>query len=263
MLVLDGPQGLGKSYLARWLCPKELQKGYFIEGAIAPDDKDSYIRLISKWIWEVGELQATTRRSDMEALKDFITRRDVTVRVPFGRYDITKPAAASFVGTINESGGGFLGDMTGTRRFGICQIDDLDWSYTSIDINQIWAQATHDYLDGFDWQLSPDERKRQEEINQEYEMPSTVGELFYRYFDFEPEADPDESNFVPSSEIIEELKLRGLDRGSARGHYMELAGIMRRENVTKAKVDNVNGYCGVYKKAEHKVLSSKNGDIHL
>ena len=98
-LVLDGPQGIGKSFLVRWLCPKER---YYIEGGINTEDKDSLIRLASKWIWEVGELQATTRKADREALKDFISRRDVTVRPAYGRYDIVKPALASFIVTINE-----------------------------------------------------------------------------------------------------------------------------------------------------------------
>ena len=70
MLVLDGRQDIGKSSLVRWLCPLP---DYFIEGAIVPDDKDSTLRLIRHWIWEVGELQSTTRKADREALKNFIT----------------------------------------------------------------------------------------------------------------------------------------------------------------------------------------------
>jgi predicted P-loop ATPase len=263
MLVLDGPQRVGKSYLCRWICPEHLQREYFIEGAVQPDDKDSYIRLMSKWIWEVGELQATTRRADMEALKDFITRQVVTVRMPYGKYDVTKPAAASLIGTINESGGGFLGDMTGTRRFGIVETDKIDWSYTEIDVGQLWAQAMSLYEDGYEWLLTEKEREMQEEVNREYEMPSTVGEIFYRYFEIEEGAEADPNDFIPSSEIISELKLRGLESGRDRVHYMELASIMRRENATKIKVDNVNGYCGIRKKTQAEVVGKNNGDIRL
>ena len=60
MLTLDGGQGIGKSTLAQWLCPL---REYFLEGPINVQDKDSDIRLISQWIWEVSELDATDRKS--------------------------------------------------------------------------------------------------------------------------------------------------------------------------------------------------------
>ena len=60
MLVLDGPQGIGKSYFARWLCSP--LPDYFLDDAINPSDKDSVIRLAMYWIWEVGELGRTESR---------------------------------------------------------------------------------------------------------------------------------------------------------------------------------------------------------
>jgi len=52
MLVLDGPQNLGKSYFAWWLC-SELED-YFIESSIDTSEKDNLVRLVENWIWEVS-----------------------------------------------------------------------------------------------------------------------------------------------------------------------------------------------------------------
>ena len=71
MLILDGKQDIGKSYFVRWLCRPV--PAYGIENPINPEDKDNRIRLMSKWIWEVSELGATTRKADREALKHFLT----------------------------------------------------------------------------------------------------------------------------------------------------------------------------------------------
>lgn len=71
MLVLDGPQGSGKSHFVQWL--GSVLPDYFIEAPINPDDKDTWLRLISKMTWEVGEFGSTSRRADREALKNFIT----------------------------------------------------------------------------------------------------------------------------------------------------------------------------------------------
>jgi hypothetical protein len=126
MLVLDGPQRLGKSYFASWLC--SCLPDFFIEAPIRPDDKDYRIRLVEKFIWEVAELDATTRRQDISALKSFITERTVTVRKPYGHHDVTKPAMASLIGTINNSGG-FLADPTGSSRFFVVSLERIDFAY--------------------------------------------------------------------------------------------------------------------------------------
>ena len=98
MLVLDGPQGLGKSYYVRWLA-REVPQLYY-EGPIKTDDKDSDIRLMGVWIWELAELGSTFRRSDRESLKFFISKEVVRVRKPYGREDTRRPAMANFIGTI-------------------------------------------------------------------------------------------------------------------------------------------------------------------
>ena len=154
MLVLSGPQGTGKSTLARWLCPLP---EYFIEAPIDPDSKDDLFVLTRRFIWEVSELGATTRRKDRESLKAFITRQEVTARKPYGRYEITKPAISSFIGTVN-SVGGFLSDPSGARRFIVVELTSIDLAYQQIDRDQLWAQMVHDHRQSPNaWQMHTEE----------------------------------------------------------------------------------------------------------
>jgi len=71
MLVIIGGQRMGKSRLVNWLCPLP---DNFREGKIEPESKDARLRLIDTFIQEVGELGSTTRRTDVEALKEHITK---------------------------------------------------------------------------------------------------------------------------------------------------------------------------------------------
>lgn len=228
MMVLDGPQGVGKSRLARWLCP--LPK-YFAEGAINTEDKDYLVRLCTTWIWEVGELQATTRRADREALKDFITKREITVRKAYARYDIVKPAMASFIGTINEDGGGFLTDRTGNRRFVILRLQEINWSYEKeMDASQLWAQAVHLYRTGMGWQLTPEESTGQEKIQANYESTTPLEDMFFELFTIDSNA----SQYMTSIEIIKRLEDNGL-KGNQNQNFKDLKTLLQRLKVPKGR----------------------------
>jgi predicted P-loop ATPase len=60
LLTLDGEQGIGKSEFVRWLC-SGIGAQYFIEHSINPADKDAFVNLLNYFVWEVGELGATTQ----------------------------------------------------------------------------------------------------------------------------------------------------------------------------------------------------------
>lgn len=238
MLVLDGKQGIGKSYLARWFC--SCLPDLFLESPIKPDDKDSLIRLMSYWVWEVGELQATTRKSDVEALKDFITHRTVTVRLPFAKRDISRPTTANLIGTINENGGGFLADTTGNRRFAIVKLGGINWQYTALDIHMIWAQVLAMYRSGQTSQLAPEETAEQSAINEKYHVMNPAIEYFCGRYEINPLSPA----YVSMKDILGQLQNDGLT-GSQHSHTINLAAYLQSKGAIKKSTNRGMVYQGV------------------
>jgi hypothetical protein len=210
VLVLEGGQNLGKSTFARWLCSG--MPRYFIEKSIEPDSKEDERRLASKWIWEIGELGATTRKADREALKSFLTRVEVTFRNAYAKEDSEKLALASFIGTVNNEGG-FLQDSTGNRRFMIVGLDKIQHSYIQdMDIDQVWAQAYHLYATGESWRLLPEETLERDKLNGDYKVEDPYEGWILRYCEIDPvRGDAQTAGwFVPSQELVSLLKTQGV-----------------------------------------------------
>ncbi len=241
MLVLAGPQWIGKSSIARWLCPLP---DYFLSGPINVVDKDSDVRLMSYWIWEVSELDATTRRADVSALKDFVTRAIVTVRRAYGRHDTRKPALASQIGTVNESTG-FLVDDTGNRRFYTVRIDRIAWDVINqLSVDQIWAEAMAAYQNGETWELHDEERTAQIEHNRQHEAESIIEGWIESYFELGYSA---QKTRMTAAEIVDHLRTSHDIRlsGSERAQAMELSRVLTRLGVRKIRASAWRGYEGI------------------
>ena len=244
MLVLAGSQGIGKSAFARWLC--SCLPDYFIEAPINVQDKDTDVRLMERFIWEVSELDATTRKADVSALKAFITKQTVTVRKSYGHHDTVKPAIASFIGTVND-GVGFLADETGNRRFYVTRIRSIDWSYTKLDIHQIWAQAVALYRRGEPWRLLPIEVAAQSATNREHEVDGLLEDWIPRYFHLDmPDAAMSAAEIVDHLRKNHDIHLSGTDRAQA----MEIARVMTKLDIAKRQRTGrgVREYMGIHPK---------------
>lgn len=244
MLVLDGKQNIGKSFFVSWLASP--LPTHFVEGGISPDDKDHHLRLVNTWIWEVSELGSTTRRSDMEALKSFLTMRNVTVRPPYGHHPIHKNVITSFVGTVNNIGG-VLNDVTGSRRFMATTITAIDFAYTTIDIKQVWAEAVSLYRRGEPWKPLPAELDIINRINGTYEVQNPIVDFLYKYFDIDPE---NTMWFMPTLRIAELLHNNGWRGNTPTGEAMVIAtackkiGLRSGERWSKT-TGKQNGYYGL------------------
>ena len=239
MLVLSGPQGIGKSYFTRWLAPL-----LFVEGALNPTNKDSLAQMIKYFIREVAELEGVFKRADVAALKDIITAPEITYRAPYAKYDFTRPSAASLIGTINPDGAGFLRDSTGNRRFAVIELLAINHSYTAIEKGQLWAQIYACYLSGEKWELTKDERALQDDKNADYEVVSNVEEMFNRFYT----TNPLNADFTGTMEIITELEREGLT-GNQRANLMELSGILKKRGLERVRRggSRVYGFLGVTK----------------
>jgi putative DNA primase/helicase len=234
MLVLAGPQNLGKSSLVRWLGSPLPQ--YRVEGPILVNNKDTDVRLITSWIWEVSELDATTRKADVAAIKDFITREWITVRVPWGEHDIRKPALASLVGTVND-GEGFLADPTGNRRFLVTTLTNIDWRYTQLDVNQVWAQAVAEYKRGVPWQLQANEASAQRIVNRGHEVGDPIEGWLEKYFHLD--AVDDEG--MTTADIIDHLRSQDVPINADRSWETRIGAVLRRRGIAKRQIAGDDG----------------------
>lgn len=246
MLVLDGPQNIGKSTFVRWLCPIPTTH---VESPISPDNKDDYIKLITKWIWEVTELGSTVRKADIEALKGFLTTEHVTVRPPYGHYPMHKPALANFIGTINNSGG-FLNDPTGSRRFNVCTVTQIDWAYQQLDVSQMWAEAYVAYQAGEPWSLQKDEQLLRDSINDAYQIDDPVDSAIHKLFDIDINRLDWWMPTIDIVKVIEDPYQGGIRSGSTLSTARAVAQVMAKLGCQKARKQNgtLRGYSGIRQK---------------
>lgn len=137
LLVLQGPQGIGKTSFVRKLGvrPELVKLGQYID----THDKDTTRRCTSAWIVELGELE-TTLRSDLERLKAFITAERDEYRLPYGRADQIQARRTSLIATCNTER--FLIDPTGSRRFWTVPVEKIDLDrLAEFDALQLWAEV--------------------------------------------------------------------------------------------------------------------------
>lgn len=145
ILVLSGPQGIGKStFFAKLGGP------WYSDSLAISDmkDKTAAEKLQGYWILELGEL-AGIKKVDVETVKSFVTRVDDKYRQAYGAIVESHPRSCIIVGTTNSESG-FLRDITGNRRFWPVQVSEKSphhpWDLT--DIDQVWAEAIQAYKDG-------------------------------------------------------------------------------------------------------------------
>lgn len=140
MLVLNGPQGIGKSTLI-----SKLAGEWFSDSLNLGDTKDKTAaeKLQGYWILEIGEL-AGLRKAEVETLRSFLSRQNDIYRAAFGKRTTPHPRQCVFFGTTNAESG-YLRDTTGNRRFWPIKTPGggakHSWDVTSEDIQQIWAEV--------------------------------------------------------------------------------------------------------------------------
>lgn len=99
MLILEGPQGIGKSTALSILAVRE---GWFLDHLTKLSDKDSQHGLTGRWIVEMSEL-AALKKAKGEELKAFLSRQTDKFRPAYGRRVEQRPRRCVFAGTTNEA----------------------------------------------------------------------------------------------------------------------------------------------------------------
>jgi putative DNA primase/helicase len=181
VLTLQGRQDGGKTTWCLVLAGE--RDDLFAEGVMLnPSDRDSVKPAISKWIVELGELDATFRKADIAALKSFITRRRDELRLPYARASSTFPRRTAFCATVNDDR--FLRDETGNRRYWTIRCGKQMNARHGIDVQQVWAQAAHLWRSGEPHNLQRDELERLNAANEGHAEISPIEELIASRFDW-------------------------------------------------------------------------------
>lgn len=158
ILVLSGPQGIGKSTFFSRLAGK-----YFSDSLSLSDmrDKTGAEKLQGYWILELSELNGI-KKMDVETVKSFISRTDDKYRASYGTVVESHPRQCVIVGTSNNQG--FLRDITGNRRFWPVEVSGnaakKPWELDQDTVKQIWAETLFWYNEGEELVLTGDAAKQ-------------------------------------------------------------------------------------------------------
>jgi predicted P-loop ATPase len=182
-LILYGPQGKGKSAASRLICPRlagEEGESAKLFGEIrldAANSKSTAENIAGKFIIEWAEM-AGHSKSDQNQLKDLLTKKTDTYRPAYAVEANDFVRRCIFIGTTNQKD--FLRDETGSRRFWIVEIGNVDFDALDRDRLQLWAEAKERYLaapnDRSLWTMTESERALHETMTHEY---VSVGECGY------------------------------------------------------------------------------------
>jgi predicted P-loop ATPase len=154
VLILNGPQGIGKSTFFSRLGTK-----WFSDSLTITDmrDKAAAEKLQGYWLLELGEL-AGIKKTDVETVKSFVSRTDDKYRASYGVNVESHPRQCVIVGSTNSESG-FLRDITGNRRFWPVRVSGSSTkkAWDLKDIDQIWVEALYIYRKGEDLFLKGNE----------------------------------------------------------------------------------------------------------
>lgn len=139
VLVLSGPQGIGKSMFFA-----KIGGVWFSDSLTISDmrDKTGAEKLQGFWIMEIGEMNGI-KKVEVETVKSFASRQDDKFRVAYGTVVESHPRQCVICGTSNSQH--FLRDVTGNRRFWPVQVtgecEKHPWNMDKALLEQIWAES--------------------------------------------------------------------------------------------------------------------------
>ncbi|ENN3349208.1 hypothetical protein AB9N91_004349 [Salmonella enterica] len=195
LILVDPMGGLGKTRFFNTLCPKDFQA----DGVtLNPDDKDSVLQVVSKWLVELGEIGATFSKSDIESLKAFLSKDKDELRPAYARAANRYQRRTAFFGSVNNVQ--FLMDDTNNRRFWPIQVAAVNYQH-KIDVQQVWAEALARINAGETWHLDQEENRVIGEHNDAFRSKDRIEEMILSMYD--PNAI--RSRFISASDVLAEI----------------------------------------------------------
>lgn len=175
ILTFTGPQNIGKTTWFKRLAPEALDlvlTGHTLDVR----SKDSCLIVLKYWIVELGEIDATFKKSDVSALKSFTTQSVDNIRRPYAMTESTYGRRTVFGATVNDEW--FLADPTGNRRFWTIPAVgfNLELFNSGLDMQQVWAEVLELWKSGERWHLSMAETGVLGEHNEDFTAVDPIDE---------------------------------------------------------------------------------------
>lgn len=233
-LLLCSKQNLGKTTFINNLLPPELRDEYLSTGLIAPGNKDDLSRLSEFLLINLDEYEGMNGR-ELNLLKDLITRKIISIRLPYARRTENFPHVASFAGTCNYPQ--VLHDPTGNRRFLCFEVERID--RIPIDYPRLYAQIRHLLKSGYRYWFEAHENEEIERNNEPFTFQSIEEEMLLIHFR-KPERF-DTFKYMTISEIAAVLQERTGYGYSHAGKIM-LGKILNKYEFEFIKSKNVKRY---------------------
>jgi predicted P-loop ATPase len=238
LLILEGPQGIGKSTAARILAGDD----WFSDQLADMGSKDASMQVRGVWMIELSELDALNR-VEMARAKGFLSLQTERFRLPYGRRLVQVPRQCVFIGTTNSDS--WLKDETGGRRFWPVRCRRIDLVGLKHDREQLWAEALHQYRAGERWWLEDEETVRtatEEQRGRFQEDPWYPKVVEYVEGVVEPR------NGVAISEILARLGVETAKQDQAAAN--RVARCLKAAGWEKFRKRTATGFPWLYRKTE-------------
>jgi len=172
ILTFVGAQNIGKTTWFRKLAPENID--VILTGhTLDLKSKDSIFIALTYWIVELGELDATFKKSEVSAMKAFITQPQDKLRRPYAAVESNFGRRTVFGGSVN--GEEFLADPTGNRRYLTIPVQGFTFDH-EVDMQQVWAEFYEIWQSGEQFFLSMSEVAELNDHNEQFTIIDPLGE---------------------------------------------------------------------------------------
>ena len=212
--LLVGPQGCGKSTWCRNLLPPSLRM-YYTDSIDFSNKRDAELMLTRFALINIDEFDSVSS-AYQSFLKNVLQKPVVNARQPYKRSIQALHRYASFIATCNNYD--LLTDPTGSRRFICIEISGTIDNSTSINYEQLYAQAVAALKNGERYWFTSEEEFSTTRNNEVFQQLPVEEQLFLQHF---RAARPGEESLELSAiEILQYLQSEsGIKLGNKRLTY--------------------------------------------
>ena len=248
LLLCSEAQNIGKTTFINNLLPPELRT-YLSTGLINPNSKDDLAKIAQSMLINLDEFEGMSGR-DLNTFKDLVTRKVISIRLPYARRSQNFPHTASFAGTCNYQE--ILHDTTGNRRFLCFHADSIE--FIKINYTQLYAQIKHLLnTPGYQYWFTQEDNNRIEKNNEDFIFHSPEEELVLTHIR-KPERF-EKVQYLTVSEIAELIRERTGYQYSI-GAKIQIGKVMVKHNFESKKGRNGRRYA-VFVIAPEQVKSNR------